>query len=627
MRTVVETCLWKVERFFRKCTLDPGVQKLGHAAAWVGSGFFLTAAAIRGSFQPLALGLICAYSGWQALGTALGAAAGYALHWAEAGLEGVIWAAEGLLLALLPGKARWAKTYPLLIPGLAGAATALTGLGFLFFHRGAGFPLFFLRVCLAPAAAWFFARGADHREPLTDWGTAAVAALALARLGWCGYLAAGILAQWASFPAAVLAGLGLDLAQVTALPMTAILACAWFARLLPLPDRRLGAFLSGAVCLATMALLGIWDLHPLPGLLLGGMIGCCLPVRAENLRRRGRSGAAQVRLELTAAVMAQTQRLLLETPLPEIDQEALLRRAAARACTNCVSRDSCMERRSLNLTHLQDPLSFACRHPWQIQAELICARERFRDLRADRQRRQEYRSALIQQYRFLSVYLQKLSDMLPRRSDAKTPAYRLEVSARSRGKEDACGDRCMAFPGMGCRYYVLLCDGMGTGLGAAHEGQCAGSLLRQMLTAGFPPEYAFRSLNSLLVLRGQAGAVTLDLAELRLDTGGASVYKWGAAPSYVLGKRGIKKIGTVGPPPGISLEDVCQTVDRLSLRREESLILSSDGAQVGEILRRGGMGPMPPGELAQWLLKEHNAVGSDDATVAVIRLHRRQLST
>ena len=64
-----------------------------------------------------------------------------------------------------------------------------------------------------------------------------------------------------------------------------------------------------------------------------------------------------------------------------------------------------------------------------------------------------------------------------------------------------------------------------------------------------------------------------------------------------------------------------------SLRRGEMLILVSDGAEVGEILRRGNVGPMPPGELAQWLLEKSDAGGEDDATVAVLRLSRRRMST
>jgi stage II sporulation protein E len=202
------------------------------------------------------------------------------------------------------------------------------------------------------------------------------------------------------------------------------------------------------------------------------------------------------------------------------------------------------------------------------------------------------------------------------------------VTISSTAKETANGDRCQYFTGTGCKYYVLLCDGMGTGLGAAQEGQTALTMLRQMLTAGFPAEYALRSINSLCCLRGRAGAVTVDLLELRLDSGKASIYKWGAAASYLLRDGTAEKIGTVGPPPGISVTDIRETVDRLSLRRGEALILCSDGVDGEGVLRRRRIVPgEPPGELAAELLEKGTAEGADDATVAVIRLHPTNLST
>jgi len=74
-------------------------------------------------------------------------------------------------------------------------------------------------------------------------------------------------------------------------------------------------------------------------------------------------------------------------------------------------------------------------------------------------------------------------------------------------------------------------------------------------------------------------------------------------------------------------QDTRETVIRLSLRRGEMLILVSDGAEIGEHLRHGDWGPLPPGELAERLVKECRTGGGDDATVAVLRLSRRQLST
>ena len=627
MLTTMETCLRRTHRTVHKLSLDPRVQRAARVTAYGGSGFFLSAAGLSGGFQPLALGFVTALTGWRSLVAALGAAAGYRLFWGSEGLLGMVWAAAGCLLALLLGKGKTAEDFPLLLPAVTAVMVAVTGLAFLFFRRGAALSLFFLRLCLAPVSALFFRRVLTSRDLVTEWVCGGVAVLALARVGPLGYGTAAAFSLWASFPAAALTGLGLDLARVTALPMGAVICAAWFGRMIPVQERWMRGAVPGAMYIAAMGICGVWDVKPLPGLVLGGVIGALLPPRVDAVRRQGETGVAQVRLELTADVLARTQRLLLEAPEIQIDEGALLNRAINRACGSCPSRESCVERSRLGMEHLHDPLSFACRRPLDIQRELLTAQERLRDLKADRQRRQEYRRALIQQYQFLAVYLRRLSDQLPRRGERKTSYYRLEVSARCRGKERSCGDRCLAFPGAGCRYYVLLCDGMGTGLGAAQEGQSAGELLRQMLTAGFPPEHAFRSLNSILVLRGQAGAVTLDLAELRLDSGRVALYKWGAAPSYVLRKSGAEKIGTATPPPGIGIADARETVEKLSLRRGELLILVSDGAEVGEILRRGGIGPLPPGEMAEWLLEECGVEEGDDATVAVMRLTPGRLST
>ena len=625
MLTTMENYLLRFRRRLHKWALDPAVQSGTAVAAWGGSGFLLSAAVLSGGYQPLALGLIAATSGWRSVISALGAAVGYGVFWGKAGLQGIVWSAAGCLLALLLGKGKWAEA-PLLLPALTGVVTAGTGLAFLFFRQGISFPLFFLRVCLAPVSALLFRQGLQRRDSVTQWACIAVVVLAAARVGPLGYAVAGIFSVWASFPAAAMAGLGLDLADVTQLPMAVVVCGAWFGRMIPFQEKWMRFGIPGIVCLGVMGLCGIWDIRPLPGLVLGGCIGYFLPPRPESVHRHGELGIAQVRLEMASGILAQTQRLLLEvSPMP-IDEDALLNRAINRACGNCPSKENCVERCRLGPEYLENPLSFACRRPWEIQGELLRAQERLRDLKADRQRQQEYRYALVQQYQFLSVYLQRLSDQLPRRGERTRGYYRMEVSARSRGKERSNGDRCLAFPGAGCRYYVLLCDGMGTGLGAAQEGQSTGELLRQMLSAGFPPEHAFRSVNSILALRGQAGAVTLDLAEIRLDSGRVSLYKWGAAPSWVLRSNGAEKIGTATPPPGLHLKDARETVIRLSLRRGEVLILVSDGAEIGESLRREDYRPWPPGELAERLLKECVDAGEDDATVAVLRLSPRQLS-
>lgn len=634
MHTTMENYLRQGQRQLRRWSLHPGVQTGIKIAALGGSGFLLSAAGIAGGAQPFASGLISAMTGWRSLVMALGAMAGFSVFWGRSGFSSVLCAASACLLALLLGKRKNIEDTPLLIPALLGMSAAGTELVLLFFRPGrVSFPLYFLRLFLAPVSAWFFHRAVSHRIPLTDWVCMGIAVLALAQvsdLPWLGlgYAAAGAMAVWGAFPAAILAGLGLDLSQITQLPMTAVVCIAWFARELPSSLSLFRPVFPGTAWLLVCILWGRWDPAPLPGLVLGGCLGILLPPRRNGFHRSAETGAAQVRLEMASGVLSRVQRLLLEAAEPEIDESVLLALAEDRACTACPSRGQCLERSHLALTHLHDPDSFPCRKADRLRRELQLAQDRLRSLKADRARRQEYRQAVICQYQFLSIYLRQLSDGLPRRGERIRSAYSLSLSVRSKSREAANGDRCLAFPGANCRYYVLLCDGMGTGLGAADAGQSAAELIQSLLKSGFPPEYAFRTANNLLILQGKPASVTLDLAEVRLDSGQVLLFKWGAAPSWLWKETGAEKIGTAMPPPGISVSEAREKVVRLSLCRGDVLILVSDGVQVGEYLgRKDPLPVLPPGELAQWLLEKCTAGGEDDATVAVLRLNRRQPST
>lgn len=337
---------------------------------------------------------------------------------------------------------------------------------------------------------------------------------------------------------------------------------------------------------------------------------------------------AQVRLEVGAEMLLTTRQLLTEVEPPPVDAQALLDRAVERACGSCSARNKCTQRASLTTDHILHPLEADCRKQGRLIPELRFAQERLKALNGDRQRRLEYRAALAQQYCFLGEYLRSLADGLPRKAKQAEAAFEAQAAARSRGKERANGDRCLAFPGPECRYYVLLCDGMGTGLGAAQDGFAAAGVLRQMLLAGFPAEHALESLNSLLALRGTAGAVTVDLTELRLDSGIACIYKWGAAPSWVLTRGGAQKIGTATPPPGLSVGEGRVRAEKLSLRRGEVLIMLSDGVDGEGIQHLLDLSPdAPPGELAAEILERGCGNAEDDATAAVIRLRPASFPT
>jgi len=449
-----------------------------------------------------------------------------------------------------------------------------------------------------------------------------------------GYIAAGALVSAASFPAAALAGLALDLAQVTSVPMAAVMALSYLVRFLPRYPKWIARLCPGVTYLGVMALCGRMDLQPLPGLVLGGILGSFLPLPAKANHRRGETGAAQVRLEIAAGVLIQTEQMLLEAPAVPLDDQALTARAAERACGGCPCRKSCKDTARLrqlpgSILYKQllqpEELPVVCRKSGRVLTELHRSQEQLRAIQADRQRQGEYRAAVIQQYRFLAEFLQDLSDQLARRESQAPARFCAEVSVFSNRTESENGDLCYRFAGVGGRYYVVLCDGMGTGLGAAQEGRNAGSLLRRMLSAGYPAEYALRSLNSLCALRDRAGAVTVDMAEIWLDSGKVTLYKWGAPPSFLVSTVGAERLGMVSPPPGISVTAQQEQTDRFSLHREQQLVMVSDGIGSEEALRCClEHGSAPKEELANRLLTCCDLQTADDATVVLVCLEKAE---
>ena len=640
MNIAIETYVRSRQLQVKKWAKRPEIRRGAKLGGFFLAGLVLGGASLAHSSLPLAMSLLCVLHGWQAVMAAAGGVLGYVWFWGQAGYQGLLWLGLALPLALLAGKKGAFRETPLLLPAVGALLVAFSGLVFqIFWEDATPVPIYLLRVGAAGGGVKLFELVRDRRDPVLDWVAQGVGVLALSQVvigpGFSlGIVAAGVLAAAGAFPAAAMAGLALDLSQVTPVPMTAVLSVAYLVRMIPCRQRWLSGLTPGLVYLLVMGLCGLQDLAPLPGLLVGGGIGLLVPQRPDRVRRRGETGMIQVQLELMSVCLGEMQQLLLEAPEVPIDEASLLARARERACGGCPNRrgcQTCLEDLPGSLLHrpLADTTSlpFPCRKPGRMILELRRCQEQLRSIRADRERQGEYRTATIQQYQFLSHFLQHLSDQLPR-SRRQRQKFHPEVAVRTAGRDAANGDRLLWFAGTGCRYYILLCDGMGTGVGAAEAGQTAASLLQRMLRAGCPGHYALRNVNSMLTLRGQAGAVTMDLAEVSLDTGRVFLYKWGAAPSYVLREEYAEKIGTAGPPPGLSILDSRETTDRLSLRRGEVLILLSDGVDGEAALRRmGGISAQPPGELAAKILEFGARELEDDATVAAICLRPGALST
>ena len=630
------TYLRRWQRLLRRLTLRPMLRRFAYFLLYGLAGFMLSAASLGNQPQPFPMALLCAgLPGWLPVSCGLCSVVGYWFFWGTHGLQGIVWIAASLPACLFAQRHQ-KEMHPLLSPALAALIVAASGVLFQTWQNDqTSIAIYLLRICLAFGTTCLIPLLRSKRDTAADWLALAIGILALAQIAPLRFLNLGIVAGSAlvgllPFPAIALAGLALDLARIQAIPMTAVLCVAALLRLLPRLPRTWHYVIPTMVYTVIMALCSTIDLLPIPALLLGGVINTFLPKQIHLSRHHSHTDSAQLRLELAAQVLNQSHQLLQEERDHPIDESALILKAADRACGTCPCRKGCKELEAAKqlpesllhrpLIHVDD-VPVACKKRGRLMLELRRGQDQYRILKADRDRQEEYRTAVLQQYHFLSEYLQSLSEELPRRNNVPQQRFQPEVAVCSSGKELANGDRCLWFAGTDCRYYLLLCDGMGTGIGAAEEARAAGDMLRRLLTAGYPARHALRSLNSLCTLRGKAGAVTVDLAEVHLDTGKIDLYKWGAAPSWLLLPDGMQRIGAFGPPPGISVTDTRESVDKLRLHKEETLIMVSDGVNAGLFCQSADqLLAESTGSLPARILELGSQEGADDATAAVIRL-------
>ena len=207
------------------------------------------------------------------------------------------------------------------------------------------------------------------------------------------------------------------------------------------------------------------------------------------------------------------------------------------------------------------------------------------------------------------------------------------IAARRKDGEAVSGDAGTWFKGDNGVLWVLICDGMGSGPEAAKDSTLALRLLEDFLRAGVEPEIALRTLNGALALRGDmdGGFTTIDLLRVDLFSGEATVYKLGAAPSYVCKDGHVTRITGTTLPAGLDSSGAGgPDVSRVRLNPGDLLMMVSDGVADGEEdgwlrTRMAEFKGEKPKELALTVIgeSEQTGGGTDDRTVVVLRLDRR----
>ena len=348
-----------------------------------------------------------------------------------------------------------------------------------------------------------------------------------------------------------------------------------------------------------------------------------------------------------AALQAVYDSLPAEAPALRPENPAVLfDRAAEQVCRDCALRADCWQS---HYTDTYNAFNDACPRllrrgkplaedfPAYFAArcirlpQLLSALEE--QLRGFLQRRAHH-ARLDAAYRLAREQYAQVSQLLTRQEAEDAPARpryvcRTALATRPKKGEALCGDEAACFA-VGDRTYLLLSDGMGSGDSAHHEAAMTVRLLRQFLTAGIHAGPALKTLNTALMLRCQGGAgfTTIDLACMDSASGVVTLYKYGAAPSYLKKSGTVTRLAGSALPAGLESADRDPQPQRLTLSPGHWLVLVSDGVTgdsdewLQDLL--AGWDGTSPRQLVSLILREAEDRwhGDDDCAVLALRAER-----
>ena len=625
---------------------NPVVKLCGKSLGAMAVSILLAGASAAGTFLPLSVAFVAALGlSLPAFAAYGGACLGYLIFWGMSGAMEPM--AAGLLVVasscvfddVLLKHHRWFG------PVCSMLFTGLVGFLFLVDSEFAASAVWrwALRIAVAGAAAGSFRRALDGKPAdrlvllaclcmglcaLRPWGDLPVGAVA------AGALSAAAMPTPLALPAAAFCGLAVELSwqpgSATAILVAATLLCR----------SQQGKVLRLALwCVSVLTGVLITGADPLLllAMVLGGLCSPLIPGGRLLGRETQTVQQTSPRLENLSQLLQQLSRCLAmpQRRGPEPETAAVFDRAAERVCRLCPQWEQCWETdAAATLEALQQasgpmllrgqtrrsdfPASFSgkCRRMDALMAAMDRELEDLRCRRQCRSRLRESRTVLAMQYGALAGVL----------TDREMPKehcrFRPQLGFRGQGRRDntLSGDKGASFR-LGKWYYVLLCDGMGSGQAAAGEAAAAVAVLERLLKAGMAPAEAMQLLNGVYLLRDDGGFATVDLVQADLVTGKALLYKWGGAPSYLKRRGSVEVVGSITPPPGISSHDAPPEGLSLSLSRGEILILVSDGVSgpgVEQCIR--GHDGRSAKDLAAAVVAAAET-DDDDRTAAVLTLH------
>ncbi len=129
------------------------------------------------------------------------------------------------------------------------------------------------------------------------------------------------------------------------------------------------------------------------------------------------------------------------------------------------------------------------------------------------------------------------------------------------------------------KYYVIVCDGMGSGSDAGKESRITIRLLEELLRDGFSAKTAIEMVNSSLAMGIEKEFFSsVDLLCVNLMTGAAEFYKIGSCKSFIKHGNSIDTVFAPSLPAGILPEVHISCISK-RLEPEDIIIMMTDGAE------------------------------------------------
>ena len=374
----------------------------------------------------------------------------------------------------------------------------------------------------------------------------------------------------------------------------------------------------------------------------------CIPGRmltvSPTVRGQRLSPAPEQNRRLGAAFRALYESFAPQ-PEPEESPSVVFDRAAETVCRECEKRQWCWQQHRSDTCAAfsaacppllargrgmaEDfPASFtgSCvRFPALLQA---IDREAYGFLlrRQYRARMGAVRDLAAEQYARMEEVL--LSEAVPAQAKTEDSCH-TDMALRPKEGQTLCGDQAEIIT-LGGTVYLLLCDGMGSGEAAHAESALAVRLLRQFLTAGIAPLPALKTMGSAMRLRFQESGsfTTVDLLAVQQSTGQATLYKYGAAASYVKRGGSVKRIAAAGLPAALAEPREDPDITALTLGEGSVAVMVSDGviAQGDEWLQNllAGWDGGPVHRLTARILAEADRHGGREDDCAVLVVERKK---